>query len=339
MRLKLILAVLFLSSVASAQNLQRFQNWCQLGGQRVSMAAIFSAGYVQASYPKCQVDVYLTGTSTHATIYSNNNIVPTPLSNPFNAGTDGSFGLYFAPTTCYDITISPGLSHPAMPGNYTFSYYCPGAGGGGGGGGTVSAFSADCSQANTLISCNVVNPTTTPQLQLSTLQFGPHKFFGNNTNITGTPAAVSILVPDLPITLSGTSLQVLTVGTLSGTSQPLCTDASTGTNATTSGCPNSLVQSVFGRTGVVVAQSGDYNVSQVTGAAPLASPAFTGVPTGPTAGFGTNTTQLATTAFVQAAIPASSVSSVFGRTGVVTAQTGDYTVFQVTGAAPLNSLP
>lgn len=35
--------------------------------------------------------------------------------------------------------------------------------------------------------------------------------------------------------------------------------------------------------------------------APLASPAFTGAPTAPTASFGTNTTQLATTAFVQAA--------------------------------------
>lgn len=36
--------------------------------------------------------------------------------------------------------------------------------------------------------------------------------------------------------------------------------------------------------------------------APLASPALTGTPTAPTAAGGTNTTQLATTAFVQAAI-------------------------------------
>lgn len=37
--------------------------------------------------------------------------------------------------------------------------------------------------------------------------------------------------------------------------------------------------------------------------APLASPALTGTPTAPTAANGTNTTQLATTAFVQAAVP------------------------------------
>jgi hypothetical protein len=39
--------------------------------------------------------------------------------------------------------------------------------------------------------------------------------------------------------------------------------------------------------------------------APLASPAFTGVPTAPTASPGTNTTQVATTAFVEAAVPSS----------------------------------
>lgn len=36
------------------------------------------------------------------------------------------------------------------------------------------------------------------------------------------------------------------------------------------------VTSVFGRLGAVIAQTGDYNVSQITGAAPLASPTFAG---------------------------------------------------------------
>src|SRR5205823_8910995 len=51
-----------------------------------------------------------------------------------------------------------------------------------------------------------------------------------------------------------------------------------------------------------------------TSRAPLASPAFTGTPTAPTAANGTNTTQLATTAFVlatrhdQLAAPAANVS-------------------------------
>lgn len=44
-------------------------------------------------------------------------------------------------------------------------------------------------------------------------------------------------------------------------------------------------------------------------AAPLNSPAFTGTPTAPTAAPGTNTTQIATTAFIQAAIAALVASS------------------------------
>jgi hypothetical protein len=45
-------------------------------------------------------------------------------------------------------------------------------------------------------------------------------------------------------------------------------------------------------------------VSQVSGAAPLASPTLTGTPLAPTATAGTNTTQIATTAFVNTAISA-----------------------------------
>ena len=45
------------------------------------------------------------------------------------------------------------------------------------------------------------------------------------------------------------------------------------------------------------------------GAATLYSPGFTGVPTAPTAAAGTNTTQIATTAFVQAAIQAAMAAS------------------------------
>ena len=43
--------------------------------------------------------------------------------------------------------------------------------------------------------------------------------------------------------------------------------------------------------------------TEITSKAPLASPTFTGVPAAPTATSGTNTTQIATTAFVTAAVP------------------------------------
>jgi hypothetical protein len=78
-----------------------------------------------------------------------------------------------------------------------------------------------------------------------------------------------------------------------------------------------LVSSVFGRTGAVVSNTGDYSVSQVTGAAPLLSPVFSGIPIAPTAAIGTNTTQIATTAFVEANGASSLVFNVksYGATG------------------------
>lgn len=79
------------------------------------------------------------------------------------------------------------------------------------------------------------------------------------------------------------------------------------------------VSSVFTRSGAVVAANGDYTATQVTNTpagtiaattvqaaineldtekSPIASPTFIGVPAAPTAAVGTNTTQVATTEFV-----------------------------------------
>jgi hypothetical protein len=64
-----------------------------------------------------------------------------------------------------------------------------------------------------------------------------------------------------------------------------------------------------------------------TSRAPLASPTFTGVPAAPTASPGTNTTQLASTAFVTAAVSAGTagVASWNTRTGAVTFLASDIT--------------
>jgi hypothetical protein len=58
-------------------------------------------------------------------------------------------------------------------------------------------------------------------------------------------------------------------------------------------------------TGTVTIPTG----ASIAGFAPLASPALTGTPTAPTATGGTNTTQIATTAFVTAAIPTNNVKA------------------------------
>jgi hypothetical protein len=81
------------------------------------------------------------------------------------------------------------------------------------------------------------------------------------------------------------------------------------------------VQSFNSRTGAVTLQGNDVSAA---GGALLASPALTGTPTAPTATAGTSSTQLATTAFVAAAIGAGGgVNSFNGRAGTVVFSAAD----------------
>lgn len=63
------------------------------------------------------------------------------------------------------------------------------------------------------------------------------------------------------------------------------------------GVANTGTLTFSGTASVTGANTGDQDLSSY---APLASPTFTGVPSAPTAALGTNTTQIATTAFVLA---------------------------------------
>jgi hypothetical protein len=77
-----------------------------------------------------------------------------------------------------------------------------------------------------------------------------------------------------------------------------------------------------GTTGTLPVARGGTGVATSTGTGSTvlsASPTFTGTPAAPTAAFGTNTTQLATTAFVQAALQALyPVGSIYINAGVTT---------------------
>jgi hypothetical protein len=157
---------------------------------------------------------------------------------------------------------------------------------------------------------------------------GPQPFpftFGSGATITpGTPTATNNSVPKVCV-FGELSCWITSASVPTGS----CTNGWFDTNQ--SGSPGVLYQcvgnawqevgsgggggavsSVFGRTGAVAAASGDYTVGQVTGAAPLASPTLTGTPTVPTATAGTNTTQIASTAFV---IANAGVPSINGSTG------------------------
>jgi hypothetical protein len=103
--------------------------------------------------------------------------------------------------------------------------------------------------------------------------------------------------------------------------------------------PAAPVASVFGRVGAVIAQAGDYTAAQITGA--LADPMTTKgdlIARGATAagrvaiGADGQVLQADSAAALGVKWAAPAVSSVFGRTGAVIPQAGDYTAMQVTNA-------
>ena len=77
-------------------------------------------------------------------------------------------------------------------------------------------------------------------------------------------------------------------------------------------------------------------IVNITGLAPLASPGLTGTPTAPTASVGTETTQIATTAFVAAAIAAASIGIQFEIVQTLPASGDAGTIYLVShsGTAP-----
>jgi hypothetical protein len=164
------------------------------------------------------------------------------------------------------------------------------------------------------------------------------------TGVGGAPLASPTFtgVPAAPTATAGTSsTQLATTAFVATSFAPLASPALTGTPTAPTATPGtnttqlattafvtaavsgSGVTSFNTRTGAVTLVAADVTSA---GGALLASPTFTGVPAAPTATAGTNTTQLATTAFVTSAVSAAGgVSSFNTRTGAVTLQASDVT--------------
>ena len=175
-------------------------------------------------------------------------------------------------------------------------------------------------------------PTATPNAnstQLATTAYVDHAISvipAPVTSFNGRTGAITFQANDI----SGVGGALLVSPNFTGS--PTAPTPAPGNNttaiATTAFVDNALSGVVSGvssfntRTGAVVLTGPD-----ITGAggALLAGPTFTGVPAAPTATSGTNTTQLATTAFVQAALAAApgGVSSFMSRTGAITLLAAD----------------
>lgn len=160
---------------------------------------------------------------------------------------------------------------------------------------------------------------------------------------------------DLNGTLTGarvTGLQSRPVATsVPATGQVLAWDGTQWAPENTSGS----LMSVFGRTGAVTAQTGDYSFGQIAGSVgtaqlpavsgdlsgALGAPTVAGIQSRPVSATSPSTGQVLAWTGTQWAPQAQSggVASMFGRTGAVQAATGDYSFPQISGAIASGQLP
>lgn len=110
--LTVIITLCLLAWVPTLSGNAATRGWCEEGNQTVATGGQTSSTKVQKSLPSCTITVYLAGTVTPATIYSDNAGSPTPLANPFTALSNGSWKFYAA-AGLYDVVMSGGgLSSP-----------------------------------------------------------------------------------------------------------------------------------------------------------------------------------------------------------------------------------
>lgn len=110
---KFILALLLISPAVAMGAVDPISGYCDLGASQATVSGLLSSNYQQGLIPYCTVTVYLTGTTTLATIYSDSS--STPLTNPFTANEDASWLLYALSSQAYDIVLSGGVSPNTYP--------------------------------------------------------------------------------------------------------------------------------------------------------------------------------------------------------------------------------
>ena len=190
--------------------------------------------------------------------------------------------------------------------------------------------------------------TGSPVTQSPSIEIAPPLYYNSAVNILSVDTTFPFPTQDFrPLTVAtlpsaraytnnivlvgdGTSSTDCTTG--GGSTPVLCVSNGTAWSSFASGGGGG-VTTFNTRSGAVVPTSGDYTVSQVTGAAPLASPALTGIPTAPTQSCASNT-DIATGAYV-AACAGGSGSSVSVNGGSTIASPN---LDNTTPAAPTNGI-
>ncbi len=229
---KILPLFLLISSLSFGRGL--LSGFCEQGGERVNTLGAQSTTLVQRSFSACTITVYLPGTLTLATLYSDDS--STPKANPFVASPAG-YWYFYAGDSNYDIKISgAGILNPF----YRYGTISTGAGS------AITSLTGDViatgpAAALATIQSNVVTFAKFQQIATDTI-------IGRSTAGTGNASALTILP-------TGVQNNITRVGTLVAGSIPY---------SLITGGPTVSVSSVFGRTGAIVSSNGDYTASQVT---------------------------------------------------------------------------
>jgi hypothetical protein len=137
--LTILFSVCVLAPALRAQT-AAVNGFCNQGGTHSKTSGLSSSNYLQGIVPHCTVTVYLTGTTTKATIYAD--AVSTPLTNPFTAGdiapvSAGKWIFFAVIGQGYDVVLSGGDAPNTYPSPVTIVDVGQ-LGTGGGGGNTVT---------------------------------------------------------------------------------------------------------------------------------------------------------------------------------------------------------
>jgi hypothetical protein len=123
----LAFSILALAVLAAHGQTAAFNGYCTQGGVSAQTSGLPSTNKLQGIIPQCDVEVFLTGTTTLATIYLDSS--STPLTNPFTADTLGKWLFYAATGQGYDVVMSGGFPPLVYPNPVTLTDLIVGGGG------------------------------------------------------------------------------------------------------------------------------------------------------------------------------------------------------------------
>jgi hypothetical protein len=104
---RISLLLMLLIPTALAAQTAAFNGYCTQGSVSSTTSGLPSSNKLQGLIPQCQVEVFLTRTTTIATIYSDSS--STPLTNPFTADQKAKWLFWAATGQGYDVVMSGGI--------------------------------------------------------------------------------------------------------------------------------------------------------------------------------------------------------------------------------------